>query len=157
MPLCFKGRLQKHRTTRSLVTPIKPEPDTEVVDTDVRESLTAQRRLGAALIRYSSAVALAFEALLCAQEALDDEGIGEIEQAGPIAELLLDGLRKAQAMTRDMATAVSVPLDVHCATITACLSDIARADAAAAELRHYSEKVEAMDSEQEQPLIKNQG
>lgn len=53
-------------------------------------------------------------------------------------------------MTRDMATAVSVPLDVHCATITACLNNVARADSAAAELRHYTEKVEAMDLDQEQ-------
>jgi len=150
MHFCLKGRLENHRKTSSLVTPSKLEPDPDVVDTDVREGLTTQRRLSAALIRYSSAVALAFEALLCAQEALDDEGIGDIEQAGPIAELLLDGLRKAQAMTRDMATAVSVPLNVHCATITACLNDIARADAAAMELRHYAEKVEAMDSKQEQ-------
>lgn len=143
----LKEKLRKHRSTRDWVAR-EPTPTPAGLDDSersLRRGLELQSRLADALLGYAEAVAGAFEALLRAHSALEEEGVFQVDEAAAIAKALLQGFRDAHAVAHRMAEGVRVPLEAHRATLVSCSDDIAKADVAEAEVAHYQEKVNSLE------------
>mmetsp|Transcript_97938 Transcript_97938/g.227106 ORF Transcript_97938/g.227106 Transcript_97938/m.227106 type:complete len:359 (-) Transcript_97938:205-1281(-) len=142
--------LYRHRTARRLLGPRKSEPNLEGIGQNSRDAISVQARVCEMLSRYMSAMLKSFEAAVEAQECLD--GIKEVSaltEANLLAGGLLQGIHSGCDKLKDLHEKLQVRLGVHLAAIKTCVSSIEKADRDAAELRWYSQKVEAMTGETE--------
>lgn len=149
---CLKQKLQKHRVSRQLLVKggleepwSPPVPEDERL---LREDLAWQTHVGKALQAYSASMTCAFQALLKAQQALQDMGLGHAdENVTAIAGALLRGLSDADLIVRKAAKELEVPLASHLATLHECAGDVVRAEETAGVLRHYQIKLADLEEE----------
>lgn len=150
----LRRKLQKHKTTRRLVSHESCNQADDELEDDLRDDLAWQQRLVRSLLDYSAAVATAVGALTQAHEALLDGGIDDIK-CGPVVRALLKSLRGASKNTGDAVAAIHA-LRSFDQSLAGHEEDLREADRAAAEHKRYDEKVREM-ADKENSQAQTQG
>lgn len=134
------------KSRRCLAAQIVSTEALEPQDIELREGLKWQCAIADAIFAYMDSVPAAFEALLLAHEKLTQAGI-VISDTAPDASPLLERLREATGHILDVVGSTSKPLRTIRGTLQACSDDMKQADIATSELRHYSQKVKVLTSD----------
>lgn len=119
-------------------------PDLPAAEAKVRAGIKWQKEMADLLNGYLDTIGRAFEELVLIHQQLDEKGFGQVDGAGAVAKGLLTGLREAFVAVSKSVEASRPPVERHLGTLEACLEDVALADGAEADRRHYCEKVEAL-------------
>lgn len=136
----LKNKLQKHKTTRRLLSAPTSEADDQI-DGILREDLAWQQRLVDSLLHYSTAVTTAINALTAAHEALLEGGLDEADCGGtPVARVLLANLQNAVCITGEAVVGTD-SLRTLSKTLAGYAEDLRLADIAAAEQKRYDAKL----------------
>jgi len=113
----LREQLRRHKNTRSWVTCEHKVPELDDADRSLRDGIDLQGRVAEALLGYADAVSAAFEALVRAHAALEEGGLGQVEEAAPLCRALLHGFREASALARDLAAGLQVPLEAQAVAV----------------------------------------
>lgn len=154
----FSSQLNSFKTTRKLLTQKSNSLERDMNDlTDVervlRRDFTWQQRLTEALLKYANVMSVALLDVSCVHEELMIAGAAEAGLEAAVLDALHNGLLEAQRLCSEVATRMQRPLDAHLAALAACGKHVREADLAAAELKHYREKLDSLKA-QKQSAIK---